>query len=97
MEKICKIVAIGNVESREGTLRNGEKKMFKSISVRLADGADEFVAEAMDDLCEKLEHNPLPIGTNVSVQANLRVQEWKTKDGEQRFSNFINLKNMRVM
>lgn len=97
MEKLCKIVAIGNVESREGTLHNGEKKTFKSISVRLADGADEFVAEATDNLCEQLEHNPLPIGTNVSVQANIRVQEWKTNDGKPRFSNFINLKNLRVM
>lgn len=97
MEKICKIIAIGNVESREATLRNGEKKTFKSISLRLADGADEFVAEATDDLCEKLEHNPLPIGTNVSIDANIRVVEWKTKEGETRFSNFINLKNIRVM
>lgn len=96
MEKICKIIAIGEVESREATLRNGEKKTFKTIPVRLADAADEFVAEASDDLCDKLEHNPLPIGTNVSVQATLRVIEWK-KDGKQMFSTVVNLKSLRVM
>lgn len=97
MEKIMKVIAVGNVNETEISLRNGETKTIKTIPMRLADATDELIAEASDTLCEILEHNPLPIGTNVSVQLKARVSEWKDKEGNQRFSTFINIKELRVM
>lgn len=97
MEKVCKVIAVGTAQTREVPMKDGTKKVFKTINVRLADAVDEFIAEAEGNLADMLEHNPLPVGTNVSVGVSLRVGEWKDKDGNARTSTFISLRALRVL
>lgn len=91
MDKLVIVLEQQPLVSREWTPENGEKKLIKSVTLKLTDGIDTFVGEATDQLAEVLDETPLNKDRLHAVQTRIRVNTWKTKDGKDAMSNNITI------
>lgn len=80
MEKIVRLLEQYPLRSTEWTGRNGDKRIIKSVELRLTDGVDEFIGEVNDDLAEAISAYPLKKDYFYGVQARLSVSEWTKQD-----------------
>lgn len=80
MEKSVRLVEQFPLRSTEWTSRTGDKRIIKSVELRLTDGVDDFIGEVNDDLAEALAANPLKKDYFYGVQARLSVSEWTKQD-----------------
>lgn len=79
------VKAVGNYSETEWqNPRTGEKKTIKSIQVVLKNGREGFVAEASDDLAQKIAGMNLKVDTPVAVGLSFDYQE-TTKDNVVRY------------
>lgn len=79
------VKAVGNYSETEWqNPRTGEKKVIKSIQVVLKNGREGFVAEANDDLAQKISGMNLKVDTPVVVSLSFDYQE-TTKDNVVRY------------
>lgn len=79
------VKAVGNYSENEWhNPRTGEKKVIKSIQVVLKNGREGFVAEASDDLAQKISGMNLKVDTPVDVNLSFEYQE-STKDNVVRY------------
>ena len=79
------VKAVGNYSENEWqNPRTGEKKVIKSIQVVLKNGREGFVAEANDDLAQKISGMNLKADTPVAVSLSFDYQE-TTKDNVVRY------------
>lgn len=79
------VKVVGNYSENEWqNPRTGEKKVIKSIQVVLKNGREGFVAEASDDLAQKIAAMNLKVDTPVSVNLSFEYQE-TTKDNVVRY------------
>lgn len=77
--------SVGNYSETEWqNPRTGEKKVIKSIQVVLKNGREGFVAEASDDLAQKIAGMNLKVDTPVAVGLSFDYQE-TTKDNVVRY------------
>lgn len=77
--------AVGNYSENEWqNPRTGEKKTIRSIQVVMKNGREGFVAEANDDLAQKIAGMNLKVDTPVSVNLSFEYQE-TTKDNVVRY------------
>jgi hypothetical protein len=68
--------------TRDWTNNRQEVVTIRSKELVMNDGIDSFVAEATDQLAERLEREPLPDGTVVNMQCSLCVRRWKNQQGQ---------------
>ena len=79
------VKSVGNyTETEWQNPRTGEKKQIKSIQVVLKNGREGFVAEANDDLAQKIAGMSLKVDTPVAVGLSFDYQE-TTKDNVVRY------------
>lgn len=79
------VKAVGNYSENEWqNPRTGEKKVIKSIQVVMKNGREGFVAEANDDLAQKISAMNLKVDTPVAVSLSFDYQE-TTKDNAVRY------------
>lgn len=79
------VKAVGNyTETEWQNPRTGEKRQIKSIQVVLKNGREGFVAEANDDLAQKISAMNLKVDTPVAVSLSFDYQE-TTKDNVVRY------------
>lgn len=79
------VKAVGNYSENEWqNPRTGEKKVIKSIQVVMKNGREGFVAEANDDLAQKISDMKLKVDTPVMVNLSFDYQE-TTKDNAVRY------------
>lgn len=79
------VKSVGNyTETEWQNPRTGEKKQIKSIQVVLKNGREGFVAEANDDLAQKIAGMNLKVDTPVAVGLAFDYQE-TTKDNVVRY------------
>lgn len=79
------VKGVGNYSENEWqNPRTGEKKVIKSIQVVLKNGREGFVAEASDDLAQKISGMNLKVDTPVAVNLSFDYQE-TTKDNVVRY------------
>lgn len=84
MEKSAiRIVGQSPLGGFQFTGRNGEQVYVKTKELVFSDGIDTFVAEALDQLAEKLDREPLPDGSIVSLQCTLDIRRWTSKETQQ--------------
>lgn len=79
------VKAVGNYSENEWqNPRTGEKKMIRSIQVVMRNGREGFVAEANDDLAQKIAAMNLKVDTPCAVILSFDYQE-TTKDNVVRY------------
>jgi len=79
------VKSVGNyTETEWQNPRTGEKRQIKSIQVVLKNGREGFVAEANDDLAQKIAGMNLKVDTPVAVSLSFDYQE-TTKDNVVRY------------
>lgn len=79
------VKAVGNYSENEWqNPRTGEKKVIKSIQVVLKNGREGFVAEANDDLAQKIAGMNIKVDTPVAVGLSFDYQE-TVKDNVVRY------------
>ena len=79
------VKSVGNyTETEWQNPRTGEKRQIKSIQVVLKNGREGFVAEANDDLAQKIAGMSLKVDTPVAVGLSFDYQE-TTKDNVVRY------------
>lgn len=85
------VKAVGNYSENEWqNPRTGEKKVIKSIQVVLKNGREGFVAEANDDLAQKISGMNLKVDTPVAVSLSFDYQE-TTKDNVVRYFQRVHI------
>jgi hypothetical protein len=80
MEKSVRLVEQFPLRCALWTSKNGDKRVIKSVELRLSDGVDDFIGEVNDDLAEALAENPLKKDYFYGIQARLSVSEWTKQD-----------------
>lgn len=79
------VKAVGTYSENEWqNPRTGEKKTIRSIQVVMKNGREGFVAEANDDLAQKISGMNLKVDTPVLVNLSFEYQE-TTKDNVVRY------------
>lgn len=79
MEKVMVVLGQSTLET---ITSNDGQKVFKKLTVELTDGSDTLIAEAYDELAEKLDAHKLTCGRAVSVGVKFTSYNFKNKQGE---------------
>ena len=87
MEKIVRIISQSPLASRQYKDGNGNERVVNSVSFRLTDGVDEFVAEITGE--RAVNFPKLDYMHNYAVQCTMAVREWTSQQGEIQQSNKI--------
>lgn len=91
---ITRIVKVLPLSKREYTDRNGQKAIFKTKAFILHDGKSSLYGEAIQENAESIDAMKLTEGVVVNVHFTMRCREYKTEQGEVRYSNEVTITNM---
>ena len=95
MEKIVRIISQSPLATRQYIDGKGNERVVNSVSFRLTDGVDEFVAEITGE--RAVNFPKLDYMHNYAVQCTMGVREWTSQQGELQLTNKIYINKINVI
>lgn len=91
---VARIVKVFPINTNNYTDSQGVSKVFKTKAFILHDGRSSFFGEAKQENAESIEALNLQGGEVVNVHMNCYARDYKTSNGEVRYSNEFTITNM---
>lgn len=97
MELICTVIEQNQLEQRNITDSNGRTQVFKSLGVTLSHGRDTIYCEAVQDMADYIDANPLQKQVIYVVTLFIKSRTYKTADGTEKHTTDIRLTSINYL
>lgn len=91
---VTKIIKVFQMSTRQYTDRQGVAQVFKSKGFILHNGDGTIYAEAVQEQADQLQQLDIHEGDCAFVQLASVAREYKTQQGETRYSNEFTIRQM---